>query len=371
MELIAQERACPWNEEVEGDFEFLLCAEMTVPRESMADIFYAQMNGVALDAPEPAHPEKPKRRKERPMRDLEIRSAHSRSTIASKSTASLSSGDDTLSMDEIQEYVMEHIPAEIKDKIPKEAWSQIFGSSRADITFKPSLADSRLPDPEDDEDDDSVASFASEISDITEHTEFVKRSSNTLSSSSRAPMAPEEEKEDIDICPTLLPENSMHTRGSSKALTRNLSIDASILASSETQQSKSSGVTFSHVQVRYYERILDINPAVTNGAALGIGWRYKRGGMIEMDEWESRKTTFKRPNDLLLSRHVREGMLKDIGYDKKDIAAATRIILKAKNQRKATVQNLGAQGMEEAIESAARRVKAVLSFGRKKGLVKK
>ena len=62
-----------------------------------------------------------------------------------------------------------------------------------------------------------------------------------------------------------------------------------------------------------------------------------------------------RTNDLVLPpRHIREGMLKDLGHQEKDIAVAIRIILKIKNQRKVTVQNLGSQGMEEAVESASR-----------------
>ena len=53
------------------------------------------------------------------------------------------------------------------------------------------------------------------------------------------------------------------------------------------------------------------------------------------------------------------------------VADATRSILKAKQNRKQTVMNLGNSQMEEAVEKASRRVKALLTLGRKKGLVKK
>jgi hypothetical protein len=129
-------------------------------------------------------------------------------------------------------------------------------------------------------------------------------------------------------------------------------------------RTKKIGVSFDTVQVRYYERILDINPSVTSGVAIGIGWRYKKGGTLTVDDWELHRGGVRSTNDLVLSRHVREGMLKDLGYQQKDIADATRMILKAKNLRKVTVQNLGIQGMEEAAESATRRVKGILSFGK-------
>jgi hypothetical protein len=139
-----------------------------------------------------------------------------------------------------------------------------------------------------------------------------------------------------------------------------------------TQKAKENlSVSFADVQVRYYERILDINPAVTSGAAIGIGWRYKRGGTLPIEEWELRKSSdVRRANDLLIPRHVRETILQNAGYTQKDIAEAVRIILKAKNKRKQTIQNLGAEGIEEAVESASRRVKSIISLGVKRGLVK-
>jgi hypothetical protein len=67
-----------------------------------------------------------------------------------------------------------------------------------------------------------------------------------------------------------------------------------------------------------------------------------------------------------MPRHVREGLLKELGYTQKDIAEATRIIRKAKDRRRTTLANLSSQGMEEAVEMASRKVKGLLSFGRRK-----
>jgi hypothetical protein len=70
-----------------------------------------------------------------------------------------------------------------------------------------------------------------------------------------------------------------------------------------------------------------------------------------------------------MPRHLRKGLLKELGYTQKDIAEATRIIRKAKDRRKTTVANLSSQGMEEAVEMASCKVKGLFSFGKKKGLL--
>ena len=130
-------------------------------------------------------------------------------------------------------------------------------------------------------------------------------------------------------------------------------------------------VSFQNVQVRYYERILEVNPGVTNGPAIGIGWNYMVGEQISVDQWEVQRGNIRTPDDLVIPRKTREKILDDAGYSKKDIAEAIRSIMKTKNQRRTTIHNLGMKPVEEAVESAARRVKGILSFGKKKGLIKK
>jgi hypothetical protein len=69
----------------------------------------------------------------------------------------------------------------------------------------------------------------------------------------------------------------------------------------------------------------------------------------------------------VLPRHVREDMLEEAGYTPKAIADATvSVVMQVKHQRRTTVSNLNASGVEVAVEKAARRVKGLLRFGRKK-----
>jgi hypothetical protein len=389
----------------------VLPEEADAPTMSAEDIFYAQMNGEAIDSRHSkqsifsdddeldddiddddddgfsdAHSFAGLALPEDGYAGLEVegaseKSSSMRSTRSSVETvskasrssrSSQSSGDDTLSMDEIQCYVRENMPEEVRNKIPQEAWGRIFGDSLlGDETSKPPNKVEVLEDEEKEEDDDS-----SVISDLTEYTEFIKSASTKPEDAAKVvPMAPDEAKWDVDICPSLQPDFSpaenrsfRSTRSRESAsmtspsdrggVSLRTDLSGSILKSEHTK-----GVRFNIVQVRYYERILDINPAVTSGAAIGIGWRYKRGGHVSVNEWELQRGDLRRSKDLIMPRHLRQGLLKEIGYTQKDIAEATRIIRKAKDRRKTTIANLSSQGMEEAVEMATRKVKGLLSFG--------
>ena len=140
--------------------------------------------------------------------------------------------------------------------------------------------------------------------------------------------------------------------------------------SSGDSGSRRTRVSFSEVQVRQYERILSDNPACQSGPSLGIGWKYNRAGIIDVDSYESKRGIPRNHVELTMPRHVRENILKDWGYEQKDVADMVRNILKVKNQRRQTINNLGAADMEEAVENAKRKVKSILTFGMKKDMIK-
>lgn len=301
------------------------------------------------------------------------RSSGTKKSIRSESSGS-SSGEETLSIEEIQEYVMNNLPPEVRDKIPKEAWSQIFGKSMLAKTRRKSSKDTKKCEVEDDDDDSST------ISDITE---FTTHPGSVIESTHAArDQKPEELDWDEEVCPGLDvsrrssdPDNksksSKGSNSSGEGGSQRYRIDSSgNVCSNQTGNAK---VSFSYVQVRYYERILEINPAVTSGPAIGIGWKFRRGGQMDVEDWElQRGGPGRRNNELILPREVRERILKDVGYDQKQIAEAVRIIRKAKDRRRVTVQNLGGntEAMEETVEAASRRIMGILSFGTKRGLLK-
>jgi hypothetical protein len=123
-------------------------------------------------------------------------------------------------------------------------------------------------------------------------------------------------------------------------------------------------VGFSEVQVRYYERIVSDNPSVQSGPAIGIGWKYKRGGRCDIGDWEQSRGPIRSSAELVLPRHVRERILREAGISQKEMADMVRVTVKVKNQRKQTVNNLPAQGFEETIEKARRRFSKLITLGR-------
>eukprot|EP00536_Pseudo-nitzschia_multiseries_P003979 jgi/Psemu1/186900/e_gw1.63.36.1 len=130
--------------------------------------------------------------------------------------------------------------------------------------------------------------------------------------------------------------------------------------------SKKRSVSFCEVQVRNYERILEVNPSVTSGPALGIGWNYypEEDETFSLENFEGTREHARRHSmeDLALPRYERENILRSLGYSQKEIAGSVRTILRLKNQRKQTIHNLNVSYMEEFMESATRKMKRVLLF---------
>ncbi len=130
------------------------------------------------------------------------------------------------------------------------------------------------------------------------------------------------------------------------------------------QNKKKRSVSFCEVQVRNYERILEVNPSVTSGPAVGIGWNYSPDDdeIFSLENFEEIRE-FARCNStdqLALPRDKREHLLRTWGYTQREIACSVRSILRSKNQRKQTIQNLHSSSMEEFVENATRKMKHAL-----------
>jgi hypothetical protein len=74
--------------------------------------------------------------------------------------------------------------------------------------------------------------------------------------------------------------------------------------------------------------------------------------MFEVATFEQGRTCNRYAQELILTREDREKMLRDAGIPQKDIVDMVRVILKSKNQRRQTINNLHARGVEEAVECA-------------------
>lgn len=127
-------------------------------------------------------------------------------------------------------------------------------------------------------------------------------------------------------------------------------------------------VRFEAVFIRSHERILSANPSCTSGPPVGLGWRFAPERAFKIDSFEAYRHKSRRSHrQLLLPRRVRERILFDLGYSPTDMAKAVRSSIRSKNQRKQTINNLGAAAkIEERLETAGRKMKN-LFVGRKAG----
>jgi len=308
------------------------------------------------------------------------------SSSASYSSGSTGSGMD---VDEIRKFVMSNIPQAVRDQIPQEAWGEIFqgstggsqASSKRSMGSKSRSRKSKsgaapidaivvdgatIPKQKQPKDDDSVLS---EITGVFS-TAFPdgKRVESKLEKMIHEEPGTLADHESPSLIASEAPgEGSVRTEQDSYHMS--IMGRSSVSAVPTPVASDVKKVAFSYVTVRFYERILSDNPSVQSGPAIGIGWRFKRGGNFEVDEFEQGRGMQRKSDELVLPRPVREKMLKDAGYTQKEIADMVRNILKAKNQRIQTVNNLNAQGVEEAVENAKKRVGRLLSFGKNKDIL--
>mmetsp|Transcript_19846 Transcript_19846/g.30245 ORF Transcript_19846/g.30245 Transcript_19846/m.30245 type:complete len:293 (-) Transcript_19846:191-1069(-) len=107
--------------------------------------------------------------------------------------------------------------------------------------------------------------------------------------------------------------------GSSYAGPRPVGKDGNPLKSclSKTKQGRADPkVSFSHVSIREYSRVVGDNPCVCCGPPLSLGWKYNKRGRTDIDTFEAIKTQSSLANGrqcLRLSANERERLLLDIG----------------------------------------------------------
>jgi len=98
---------------------------------------------------------------------------------------------------------------------------------------------------------------------------------------------------------------------------------------------------------------------------ISIAWDYDpESKVLSVDQYEELRPPRRTHFEMVLPRDVRQRMLRrEWDVSQQQIAAAVRTNIKVKNQRRATVNNLGkATKMEEALESCTRKLKRGVFF---------
>mmetsp|Transcript_36803 Transcript_36803/g.62642 ORF Transcript_36803/g.62642 Transcript_36803/m.62642 type:complete len:540 (-) Transcript_36803:181-1800(-) len=146
------------------------------------------------------------------------------------------------------------------------------------------------------------------------------------------------------------------TRPGHKTISSSASIGTQAAVLEPKYKSIKKSVSFGDVQIRTHETILGDNPSCISGPPIGIGWRYDPNHIsMPVDAYELSQGSKLRNDALVLDRSERETiLLQHIGCNKQDLAQAVRGVVKAKSQRKKTVDNLKVAWFEERAEVLTR-----------------
>ena len=127
-------------------------------------------------------------------------------------------------------------------------------------------------------------------------------------------------------------------------------------------------ISFSKIEIREYERTIGDNPCVSAGPPLALGWKYNpQHTVFDIEEYEDAKDPRSKA-EMLMPRHVREVTLKEYwGVSRSEMKIVAKDINVTKRNRRATAQSSNAtEKRHENLEKASRKVKRIVSLGKKK-----
>lgn len=335
---------------------------------------------------------------------------------ADKLPKTVSAQNEKLSISDVKRMVMDSIPEKVRGMIPPETWERVINEASDAVLTEDSLALQKEATEEDMRDIISYISVYvqreakggrsrkdSDVSELTYQVPEANRPRTPMDAVALAPIDQSVAGDDRDAQDSIASEvepaqqasrsshSSRHRRSappvphvttaavldhagrigrefSSAAAAKKKVLPESapsVVNSNQGQTGDERRIAFSLVEIRLYERILTDNPAVTSGPPLGIGWKYRiMDREMTIDAWEHRQLPNRRYlTELVVPRNQRTSILYDLGYSQKEVAFAVREVLKIKNKRKQTYNNLRFQSMEELIEKTGRRFKKVLTLG--------
>ncbi|CAB9499836.1 expressed unknown protein [Seminavis robusta] len=115
-------------------------------------------------------------------------------------------------------------------------------------------------------------------------------------------------------------------------------------------------IQFSVVEIREFERVVGDNPSCSSGVPVSIGWNHGKTFKMDLEDFEKARPPRRSQMDLVLTRGERHRLLVEWGASGQDVIEAIRMIIRVKNQRRQTVNNLGSYDkVEEVFENIGRR----------------
>jgi len=132
-----------------------------------------------------------------------------------------------------------------------------------------------------------------------------------------------------------------NSNSSSQSSSSTCEYSSSSSSSSSQQQETEKSVQFNYIEIREHERLMDVNPSVSSGPAVGLGWlHYDFPIKYDVLEYELARIPQRRSHKLQfqMPRYHRETLLLDLGYSRQDITANMKEINVTKRQRRISIR---------------------------------
>lgn len=161
-------------------------------------------------------------------------------------------------------------------------------------------------------------------------------------------------------------ESISRTSYSPKSVARTLSphVSSSDAAGGPSLQCvKEQDLRFGTVEFRHYYCILGDSPSTSSGPPIGIGWSYdpKHTIMVNLEEYEKGSIGIRRTkHELKIPSHVRENMLREVGYSRRDLKAAVDINRKVMTRLMTSIQQQKLDHVREGIQTMKHGVRRII-----------
>lgn len=110
------------------------------------------------------------------------------------------------------------------------------------------------------------------------------------------------------------------------------------VAGQPPKQFSNKKLAWSNLEFHNHEIVLEVNPAVSSGPPIGIGWNVLSSHRCSIDEYERLRPPRRQHEQLAMPRMVREMMLTEQGYGRSDWQAMEQEIRRIQNSRRGNAE---------------------------------
>merc|ERR1712150_257893 len=97
---------------------------------------------------------------------------------------------------------------------------------------------------------------------------------------------------------------------------------------------KKKSVTFGSIEIREHGLTMDVNPAVSSGPAVSLGWEYEDvPTTLSISTFESKRPPRRCKEEMQMPRNYREGLLREGGFTRSDLRNSIKDIQMSQKKR--------------------------------------